>query len=65
MAITLHCRACGRIVVIDRTGELPACEKCGPTTWTSLDAPLTPYMLSENDRRFLRSLRIEPTEETC
>jgi hypothetical protein len=34
------------------------CPRCALTNWIPI------YKLSENDERFLRSLRIEPTVET-
>lgn len=65
MPIILHCRACleGHR---HQGGELPTkCARCGSEqddlwiTSDQLPEPCVPYDLSVNDRRLLRSLRIE------
>lgn len=42
--------------------ELPVngCPRCGAREWGSTEEPKKPYVLSENDRLFLKSLRIAP-----
>ena len=54
MAITVYCRECGRAVLIK--DQLPAiCVGCGGYVWETRP----PWVLSEMDRRFLRSVRID------
>jgi len=40
----------------------PGGELCGANEWAVIDAPFKPYRISQNDRRFLKSLRISPEE---
>ena len=59
MAVTLYCQQCGRGETITVIGELPDCRICGPTVWRSASDPKQPYELTFNDKRFLRSIRVE------
>jgi hypothetical protein len=55
----LYCSQCGHGIVVDR--EVPAvCTKCGSSTWRSAKNPSSPYVLSEQDKLFLRTNRIDP-----
>lgn len=67
VALRLWCATCGRGIVVERKPyvELPDCATCGPTTWTTADAPddqKYPYVLNHNDKRFLRSIRVSGDE---
>lgn len=64
-AVTVYCQACGRGAVVQMPvtdpAQWPNCDTCGPTEWFTADQPddrLYPYMLSHNDKRLLRSLKI-------
>lgn len=66
----LWCRhaGCGRTYVSD-AGKIPElcpyCERVGAwATIPMIPDPVKPYRLSENDRKLLRALRIEATDET-
>lgn len=63
--MTLYCLQCGRGAVVDRTGEVPPCRVCGPTTWRSADQPSAahPYVLTMQDKRFLARLHIQTIED--
>ena len=53
MALTVYCRECGRGVLV--SDHLPAlCIGCGGYVWETRP----PWVLSEMDRRLLRSLKI-------
>lgn len=61
--MTLWCQVCARAVAF--SSEVPAkCATCGGTKWKALRTADEPrekvYKLSENDRRLLRGLRIDP-----
>lgn len=65
--ITVYCQGCGRGRDVDmpNDGAWPDCERCGPTSWFTADQPderKYPYMLTHNDQRLLRSLKIASTE---
>lgn len=58
---SIKCPDCGKLVPIDR--EVPdgyVCAKCQFTNWRNYPDPIKPYKLSENDRRFLKSLKFDP-----
>ncbi len=62
-AVTILCASCWAPVV--GVSEFPAtCSFCGAGRWLSVpnlgEEPKKVYKLSENDRRLLRSFRIEP-----
>lgn len=79
MARLLYCRHqdCHEAYVSDAGKQpaiCPACQRAA--SWTAIpphgirpaahpDDPKRPYDLTLNDRRFLRSLRIETDSETC
>lgn len=54
MAVTLYCGACGKPLTV--SGAIPGvCPECHlETKWI-----VVPFALTENDTRFLRSLRIK------
>lgn len=57
----LFCRHCDGLNVIDRNWVSPTdeCQFCGAINqWRTINDPKKPYDLSENDKRFLRSLKI-------
>ena len=58
VARVLLCRKCGHwYQVVQQIPDIcPHCEQSA--SWTTDDAPSKPYVLSENDRKFLKSLRI-------
>lgn len=60
--ITLICKTCGRDQVVAVTGSVVGpirkCASCGGGDFRGLVDEPTPYRLTVNDRRFLRSLRI-------
>lgn len=62
MLICLKCEA--RIHDDDGVDGCPAVMAdgtvCGAKEWLAIVAPVKPYKLSENDRRFLRVNRIAP-----
>lgn len=63
MAMTLYCRVCESPNDFDRNwvNEHDACKSCGAEgQWRTLNEPKQPYELTLNDKRFLRSVRIEP-----
>ena len=55
----LRCGYCGYVLNWEK-GELSPCKECHAKVWVALDAPKTPYKLSERDRLFLRENRIAP-----
>jgi predicted RNA-binding Zn-ribbon protein involved in translation (DUF1610 family) len=55
----LFCTKCDRGIVI-KTDELPdACPYCGSGAWRSANDPEKPYTLTEMDKRFLKSIRVD------
>jgi hypothetical protein len=56
----LACRTCG-YVIICQTAEPPFC-RCGNRHWRNAEDPITPYEITLNDRRLLKSLRIQSEE---
>lgn len=60
MAVTVYCVNCGRGEVITVIGELPDCRVCGPTKWKTATDPRVDYEVNHNDKRFLKSIRIDP-----
>jgi len=65
--VSLFCVLCGE--EFRSNGTIPAtCPRCLSTTrWTTsacLDMPKVRWELNRNDRRFLRSLRIDPEMKT-
>lgn len=58
MAQVLWCRKCRNWYAVQTTipDICPHCE--GSASWTTEEPK--PYRLSENDRRFLRSIKIQP-----
>src|SRR5690242_11967130 len=65
--LRLWCAICGRGIAVERKPsiDLPDCLTCGPTTWRTADEPdqvRFPYMLNHNDKLFLKSIKVEPTE---
>lgn len=62
MAVTLYCQTCGRGETVSGPGILPDCRICGPTTWRTATEPRVDYVVTHNDRRFLKSIRVAPDE---
>lgn len=63
MARLVYCKKCDvgyASVGGDYPKFCPACEQ--PAFWTTTVPRRKHFRLSENDRKFLRSLRIEPTD---
>jgi len=66
--VVLYCQRCGQSLVTETEQVVPACEGCGSKSFTihHLTArhhegpPRTPYVLSTNDKRLLRAMRIDP-----
>ncbi len=59
---TLWCSTCSRAVAFT-TEVPPRCATCNGTTFKAIpssEEPKKDYKLSMNDRRFLKSLRIQP-----
>jgi len=58
VARVLLCRKCGHwYQVVQQVPDIcPFCEQSA--SWVDDDTPSKPYVLSENDRKFLKSLRI-------
>lgn len=62
-SVILYCGRCftGYASIGEIPVKCPACDRV--TRWTTslpLDRPKVPFALTLNDRRFLRSLRIDP-----
>ncbi len=64
MGRLLWCRLCTERYEL-LGGEAPGtCPSCGQAAhWSSIEVPKRQYMLSENDKRFLKSIRVDGTEE--
>lgn len=59
--MTLWCRMCQQPTEFDRkwVEDSDACTHCGTKGhWRTLDEPNVVYALNENDRRFLRSIKV-------
>lgn len=65
MGVRVFCETCGRGATLTMIGKVPDCKVCGPTKWRTADQPNDnkyPYHLNTNDKRFLKSIRVEPSE---
>ena len=65
MARVLYCSHCQAEYFTDTGPMRSLCYICGrPTIWTTMapvpDEPRPAWELSQNDRRFLRSIKIDP-----
>ena len=59
--MVLFCRVCDAAKILTRNWitEEDTCDACGATEqWRTVNEPKKAYALSENDRRFLRSIKV-------
>jgi hypothetical protein len=63
MAAILYCRHCN--TGYTTTGMIPpVCPGCLRTgNWTTKPGPKIAYQLTNNDKRFLKTLRIQPEDD--
>ena len=56
------CPYCQKVqmVTIDTPSRCTVCQKFWRGTGIAIEQPTKPYVLSENDRRMLRGLKIKP-----
>ena len=63
MVVDFYCRACGTLNTFERNyiERADACYHCKTQgRWTKVQPQSFEYELTVNDRRFLRSMRIDP-----
>jgi hypothetical protein len=60
--MTLECIPCRRRVPAAAEPPQPRCE-CGANEWRHVDVPLKVYPITVQDKRFLKSMRIESYDE--
>jgi hypothetical protein len=63
--LVLYCQYCGAAQQMEgpEIDAQPKCQKCGSTKFHTEIPRQRRYLLTVNDRRFLRSLRIKADEE--